>query len=136
MTASKRILALGAVVMHLLAPSPALSAPQLVVIANRNVEMSAAEVADVFLGDKLFAGPVKLVPVDNALLQEAFLVKVLKLDAAKYSGGWVKKSFREGLNPPPLKSGDAEVIEYVKHTPGAIGYVGSVPAGVTVIQKY
>lgn len=136
MRASQRILALGILAMPLLAAPPAVSAQQVVVIANSNVQLAGSEVPDVFLGDKQFAGPVKLVPVDNGPLLEAFLGKVLKVDGAKYSNGWVKKSFREGLNPPPVKSGDAEVIEYVRRTPGAIGYVGSMPSGVVVIQKY
>ena len=40
------------------------------------------------------------------------------------------------MNPPPVKSGDAEVLDFVRKTPGAVGYVGSAPSGVTVIQKY
>ncbi len=136
MRASKRILALGILLMPLLCLTPAVSAQQLVIIANNNVHLTGNEVPDVFLGDKQFAGGVRLLPVDNGPLQEAFLGRVLKLESARYNNGWVKKSFRDGLNPPPLKSGDAEVIEYVRHTPGAIGYVSSVPAGVVVIQKY
>lgn len=115
--------------------SPAVLA-DLVVIANPATQVAAADVNDVFLGDKQFAGSTKLIPVDNGPLQEAFLSKVLKLDAGKYNAKWAKKSFREGLNPPAVKSGDAEVIDYVKRTPGAVGYVGSAPAGVTVVQKY
>lgn len=107
-----------------------------VVIANPGTQVSAADVADIFLGEKQFAGSLKLVPVDNGPQQEAFLSKVLKLDGGKYNSKWAKKSFREGLNPPAVKSGDLEVAEYVKRTPGAVGYVASAPAGVTVVQKY
>lgn len=107
-----------------------------VVIANPGAQIAPADVEDVFLGEKQFAGSIKLVPVDNGSLQESFLSKVLKLDSGKYNSKWAKKSFREGLNPPAVKSGDAEVIEYVKRTPGAVGYVASSPAGVTVVQKY
>jgi hypothetical protein len=58
----------------------------------------------------------------------------MHMDAAKYNGIWTKKSFRDGLTPPAVKSGDAEVIEFVKRTSGAIGYASSAPAGVKVIQ--
>lgn len=119
----------------LLLPLAAL-AQQVVVIANSGTQISAADVSDVFLGEKQFAGSTKLVPVDNGPLQDAFLAKVLKLESGKYNGKWAKKSFRDGLNPPPVKSGDAEVIEYVKRTPGAVGYVGSSPGGVSIVQKY
>lgn len=111
-------------------------AQQVVVIANSGTQISGADVAEVFLGEKQFAGSTKLVPVDNGPLQDAFLGKVLKMDSGKYNGKWAKKSFRDGLNPPPVKSGDAEVIEYVKRTPGAVGYVGSSPGGVSIVQKY
>ena len=117
------------------APLAAL-AEQVVVIANSGTQLSGADVTEVFLGEKQFAGSTKLVPVDNGALQDAFLSKVMKLDSGKYNGKWAKKSFREGLNPPPVKSGDAEVIEYVKRTPGAVGYVGSAPGGVNIVQKY
>ncbi|MBX3667501.1 MAG: phosphate ABC transporter substrate-binding protein [Rhodocyclaceae bacterium] len=111
-------------------------AQQVVVIANPALQLTAADLPDIFLGEKQFAGSVKLLPVDNSGLQEQFLNKALSMDAAKYNGRWVKKSFRDGVNPPPIKSGDAEVGEYVKRTPGAVGYVGSAPAGVTVVNKY
>jgi ABC-type phosphate transport system substrate-binding protein len=68
-------------------------------------------------------------------VQSNFLAKVMHMDVAKYNGIWIKKSFRDGLTPPAVKSGDAEVIEYVKRTPGTIGYVSALPPGVTIILK-
>ena len=125
----------GVVLLAFSLPAGAL-AQQIVVIANSELRLSADDVADVFLGEKQFASGVKIVPVDNGPLQEAFVGKVLNMDSVKYNGKWAKKAFREGLNPPPVKSGDAEVGEYVKRNPGAIGYVSSVPAGVTVIRRF
>jgi hypothetical protein len=52
----------------------------------------------------------------------------------KYSSAWTKKSFRDGLTPPAMKSGDAEVIDFVKRNPGAVGYVSSAPSGVNVAR--
>jgi hypothetical protein len=107
------------------------------VICNPGVSLQASDVKDVFLGDKAFAGPVKLAPADNAAAQAAFLEKVLKLDAGKYSSVWTKKSFRDGVNPPPVKGTDAEVAAYVRQTAGACGYVGTNPAdGVTVVARF
>lgn len=110
----------------------------LYVIANPSPDagITMNDIRDVFLGEKQFIGAVKIVPVDNLAAQSAFLGKVLKMDAAKYSATWTKKSFRDGLNPPAPKSGDLEVLNYVKSTPGAVGYVTSKPGNVTVIQKY
>ena len=106
------------------------------VIANAGVGLSGDEVRDVFVGEKQLAGSVKLVPLDNASAQADFLAKVMKIEAAKYSTLWAKKSFRDGINPPPVRSSDAEVINAVKNTPGAVGYVSKAPADVKVIQKY
>ncbi len=106
------------------------------VIANSSVQLTGAEVRDVFVGNKQLAGAVKLVPVDNANVQSQFLANVMKVDVAKYGSIWIKKSFRDGLIPPAMKSGDAEVLEYVKKTAGAVGYVGSAPNGVKVVQKF
>jgi hypothetical protein len=106
------------------------------VIANPGVTLAPDEVRDVFLGDKQLAGSTKLVPVDNAAEQKDFLDKVLKLDAGKYNAIWVKKGFRDGLNAPPVKNTDAEVIAIVRGTPGAISYVASPPKDLKVLGKY
>jgi ABC-type phosphate transport system substrate-binding protein len=110
------------------------SAADVVVISNSTIKVSADEVKDIFLGEKQFAGSTKLDVIDNAALQGDFLSKVMHMDEAKYHSIWTKKSFRDGLTPPAVKTGDAEVIEYIKRTPGAIGYVSTKPAGVTVVK--
>jgi hypothetical protein len=104
------------------------------VVCNPGVTLPAAEVRDVFLGDKQFAGPVKLVPADNAAAQADFLAKVLKMDAGKYATTWTKKSFRDGINQPATKGSDGEAIEFVRRTAGACSYTSSAPgAGVAVV---
>jgi ABC-type phosphate transport system substrate-binding protein len=109
-------------------------AGDVVIIANSSVNLSAGDVRDVFLGEKQFAGSTRLTPVDNAALQESFLSKLILMTNAKYTGIWTKKAFRDGLTAPAMKSGDAEVIEYVKRTPGAVGYVANAPAGVNIVK--
>jgi len=106
-----------------------------VMITNPAITLSADDVHDVYLGEKQMAGTVKLMPVENGAAQAAFLAQVLKLDAAKYATNWTKKSFRDGLTPPPVKATDAEVIDFVKRTPGGVGYVSSAPAGGVNVVK-
>jgi hypothetical protein len=107
------------------------------VICNSGVTLAPADVRDVFMGEKQFIGSVKLLPADNSAAQSAFLSKVLKMDAGKYSVAWTKKSFREGANPPPVKGSDAEALEYVKRTPGACSYVATQPpAGVLTVAAF
>lgn len=106
------------------------------VIAHNGLGLTHGDVKDVFIGDKQIVGGTKIVPMDNASLQGDFLEKVLNMDAGKYGNIWTKKGFRDGLNPPPVKSSDSEVISAVKSRPGAVGYVSSEPDGVKVIKKY
>lgn len=111
------------------------AAEDLMVITNPGVALGAGDLSDVFLGEKQFAGSVKLVPVDNATAREAFLARVIKMDPAKYTASWTKKSFRDGVNPPAFKATDAEVVEFVKRTQGGVGYVQRAPQdGVKVIE--
>jgi hypothetical protein len=106
------------------------------VIANPGVVLSSDEIRDVFLGEKQFAGHLKLVPVDNLNLQTDFLSKVLQTDERKYAARWTRKSFREGLAAPAVKGSDAEVLSFVRATTGAIGYVTSSGSGVKVLEKF
>lgn len=106
------------------------------VISHPGIALSPSDVKDIYLGEKQFAGPVKLVPLDNASSQERFLSRVLNLEKTKYATVWTKKAFREGLHQPSMKSGDSEIVELVKRTPGAVGYVSATPNGVNIVQKF
>ncbi len=102
------------------------------VITNAGVTISLADVRVIYVGEKQFAGAVRLVPVDNLGAQERFLAAFLKVDDGKYNSIWAKKSFREGVNPPPLKATDGEVVDFVRRTPGAVGYIADVSKAVGV----
>jgi ABC-type phosphate transport system substrate-binding protein len=120
----------------LLAACGVTQAAEVYVIANADLELTPEEVKEIFLGEVQFAGALKLQPVDNAGAQGEFLARVLKMSGTKYQGMWTKKAFRDGLNAPPLKATDAEVLSFVRSNPGAIGYVSSAPAGVRVVGKF
>jgi hypothetical protein len=100
------------------------------------VTLGADEIREVFLGDKQFAGAVKLAPVENGSLQADFQSRVLKVDAARYASIWSKKGFRDGLTPPPVRASDADVINAIKSNPGTVGYVSKPTPEVKVLQKY
>jgi ABC-type phosphate transport system substrate-binding protein len=127
--------AVWALTLTLLALSP-LAACAGEVIANTGVLLSADEIRDVFLGEKQFAGSLKLIPVDNGSLRGEFLAKVLQTDERKYAARWTRKSFREGMAAPAIKGSDAEVIAFVRSTPGAVGYVSAGASGVKVLEKF
>jgi hypothetical protein len=113
---------------------PAIAGDALYVICHPSVQLSQEELRDVFLGEKTFAGDVRLTPADNRAAQAVFLERVLKMAPAKYSTTWTKKSFRDGVNPPPVKGSDAETIEFVRHQVGACSYVTTAPgSGVHIV---
>ena len=120
------------VLLNLLA---AVAYADIVVIANANVELTQADVKDVFMGEKQSAGSVKLSIVDNKSIQDNFLSKVLGVDKVKYNATWAKKSFQDGIAAPKVKGSDSDVIDFVKSTPGGIGYV-SAPGDAKVIGKF
>ena len=106
------------------------------VIAHPSVTLDSEGIRELYLGEKQFVGPLKLVPVDNVSLQREFLSNVLQTDLRTYAARWTKKSFREGLTAPDMKGSDAEVAAFVRSTPGAVGYVGGTATGVKVLQKF
>ena len=106
------------------------------VIAHDSIDLTPDEIRDVFLGERQLVGNIKLVPADNSAAQAQFLSRVLQTDGPKYYARWTKKTFREGLPAPAVKGSDAEVIAFVKATPGAIGYVSGTTTGVKVLHKF
>lgn len=109
----------------------------LYVVCNLNVSLQSNEVRDVFIGEKSFAGTVRLTPADNLAAQAAFLDRVVKFSADRYTSLWTKKSFRDGASPPLVMVSDTEAIAYVRQTPGACTYVDVLPPlGVRVVGKF
>lgn len=106
------------------------------VIAHPSVNLDAEEIRELFLGEKQFVGPLKLVPVDNSAIQREFMSNILQTDARTYAARWTKKSFREGLVAPDVKGSDAEVAAFVRATPGAVGYIAGKALGVKVLLKF
>jgi hypothetical protein len=105
-------------------------------IAYPSLEISADAIRDAFVGEKQFHAGVKLAAVDNLAVQKEFLEKVMQLDSVRYGNIWTKKSFRDGLNAPPARNGDADVIAFVRANPGAIGYISTPAPGVKIVAKF
>lgn len=106
------------------------------VIAHLTVHVAPEEVREIYAGNMQFAGSRRVIPVDNGAVQGDFLYKVMRMDPDRYVALWTRKTFREGVSPPPVMIGDAEVLDFVRRTPGAIGYVGANPGSANVILKY
>ena len=111
-------------------------AAEVFVIAHAPMQLSAAEIKEIFLGEVQFAGSTKVAPIDNTAAQADFLARVLNLPAARYATLWTKKAFRDGLNAPVVKGTDSEVLAFVRAQSGSIGYVTQVGPGVYVVGRY
>jgi hypothetical protein len=111
-------------------------AADLYLIANPSLDITVDAIRDVFVGEKQFQAGIKLTAIDNLSSQKDFLEKVMKLDSVRYGNIWTKKSFRDGLNAPPSRGGDAEVMAFVRANAGAVGYVASPPSGVKTVAKF
>jgi hypothetical protein len=111
---------------------------EIYVVTRPDAKVSLDDIREIYLGDKEFSGGVRLVPVDNQTAQAEFVVKALSMNLQRYNTLWVKKAFRDALNPPTVKATDSEVLEFVKRTRGAVGYVSSVPRekNVIVVGKF
>jgi ABC-type phosphate transport system substrate-binding protein len=103
---------------------------QVLVIANPSVgatDVSKAELRDVFTGaSSSLKGAAQVTPVllKGGTVNNDFLdLYVGKSDSA-FRASWRGILFSgQGMLPKTLDS-DAAVVEYVAHTPGAIGYIG------------
>jgi ABC-type phosphate transport system substrate-binding protein len=78
-------------------------------------------------------------PVDqreSTAVREAFTTWVHRRSVQAVSFFWQQQVFSGRGAPPPERSSDASVIEYVTENPGAVGYVspGAKLSGVKVIQ--
>jgi hypothetical protein len=119
----------------LLAPGAACAGE---LIAHPSVSLTVDEVRELYLGERQFAGKLKLVPVDNIALRSEFLSKVLQTDERKYAARWLRRSLHEGLEAPELMDGDAQTCAFVRSTPGAVGYVSKSTgtAGIKILAEF
>jgi hypothetical protein len=113
------------------------SAADYKVIANPSVTASAVSVDDlksVFLETKMDLGSGHVVPVleKSGPAHEAFLKDCLGKSDAALSTYYRSLVFTGKGGLPKTLGSDADVIEYVAKTKGAIGYVGASAASGSV----
>jgi ABC-type phosphate transport system substrate-binding protein len=133
--------ALAAIMLlPLLGPLPAASADgSFVVIVHpeiRGDDLPKTILSAIFLGRApRWEDGVDVRPVDQSMsspLRTAFTAAVLDVPPSGIQRFW-SDEIKKGVQPPPVKSSDEDVIAYVASTPGAIGYVSAgaaLPAGV------
>jgi hypothetical protein len=116
---------------------------EFVLIANSGrpeVALSRDEASRIFLRKELSwpqGGEVR--PVDQSAdlpVRERFSEAVHGRSAQVILRYWLQQVFAGRGTPPPALQSDAEVLEYVARTPGALGYVssGTRLAGVKTLK--
>ena len=102
---------------------------QLVVIANSSIkspDVSATDLRDVFTGaSSTLKGGANVAPVllKQGNTHEEFLSHIVGKSDTAFRASWRSLVFSgQGAMPHTLES-ETAVVEYVAHTPGAIGYI-------------
>jgi ABC-type phosphate transport system substrate-binding protein len=95
--------------------------------ANTTTSLSAKEASDLFLKKKTkWSSGTTVMPVDlssASAIREKFSQQVHGKNTAAIRNFWQQAAFSGTATAPAEKGSDADVIEYVKKNPGAIGYV-------------
>lgn len=121
--------------------SPGAAAEPLLVVAHPDTPaLDGRMVQRLFQGkvvqvDGKFLTPVNL-PSGNAT-RELFIQRVVKQDDEQYIAYWTVRRYIGKGAPPRELSSEAELIDFVRRTPGAVGYVDGKgrddPRGVRVL---
>lgn len=105
------------------------SAEDIAVIANSHFPINKVNrsiLKKVYLGKKVNEGRLKIVPIDyqdNSPVRRDFIGKLLISTVGKYQAYWLKQVFREGRTPPRSVQDTRMMIDAVRKTKGAIGYL-------------
>lgn len=116
-----------------------LAAQEFKLVANTSLAVDAIDAATaqkVFLKQVNKVGGAAVTPVDLApasAVREAFSKKVVGRPVGAVQQYWQQKIFSGGDVPPATKASDRDVLDFVKATPGAIGYV-SASAGTDGVK--
>ena len=121
-----------AILLVLLAMASPAHAEQTVVIVNASnptASMRKADVARLFLKETAtWKNGDKVLPVDldnRSRTRADFTREVHGRSVDAILAYWNQKMFSGADVPPPQKSSDRDVIEFVRTNPGAVGYVSA-----------
>lgn len=136
----KKFLVLIILIVAMVASSVTAQSYQVIVNkVNNTASISKKELALVFLKKrKRWENETIIVPIDqqvNANVREYFSKEIFNKNVAAIRSYWQSAIF-SGIDTAPVeKMSDKEVIEFVKHHEGAIGYVSTsiAVAGVNVL---
>lgn len=138
-----RAAALLALALALLGGAPrALAAQDFVVVAHPSLRVDEVRkymVQRVFLKQADRVAGTRVTPVDQYVgspVREAFSRGVVRQPVIEVRRYWQQQLWAGGELPPETRTSDEEVLEFVRTTPGGIGYVSAAADtfGVKVLR--
>jgi ABC-type phosphate transport system substrate-binding protein len=107
--------------------------------ANSTSEISSSELKNIYLGKKTSWGngtKVDVAVLEGGKVHEAFCSGITSKSASQFANFWKTALFTGTGVPPKSARSDAEMIDFVRKNPGAIGYISasSTPSGVKVVS--
>ncbi len=115
-------------------------ATDIIVIAHANVpKMDTKTIAKVFTGKAVIVNNVPVTPFnfEEITLRNEFLQKFLGMNEEEYIAYWtVRQYIGKGAEPRKVSPIQA-MIEHIKNTPGAIGYIPAqnLQSDLNIIEK-
>jgi ABC-type phosphate transport system substrate-binding protein len=99
-------------------------------LANRANALDRGEASKLFLGKRAkwpSGAPVQPVDlVESSPVRRRFSNEILGMGVQNVKSYWQEMVFAGRGNAPPERATDAEVIEFVKANPNAVGYIGAM----------
>lgn len=106
-------------------------------VPDKSLEKESIE--RIYLGKKSqWSNGTRVVPVilKAGATHTAFVKKILDRDASQFSTYWKQAVFTGRGMPPKSFETEAELIDYVSTTPGAIGYASYIPTSKFVNRLF
>lgn len=120
---------LGIVVMLVLTNTPPARAAEILVIAHKSVPVERLEreaIAEIYLGTKTKwedGATIRVVMLKKGTTHETFVQDIVNTTPAKLRDLWKKVVFTGTGTPPKIVKTEADLVEFVAETKGAIGYI-------------
>jgi ABC-type phosphate transport system substrate-binding protein len=121
------------------------AADEIVVVVNANnpvVKMTRSEVIDLFMGRYVaFPDGTKAKAIDlegDHIIKKQFYLDLVNLSIARVNSYWSRIKFTGRARPPISKENEAEVINEIKTSENAIGYISisAVNSNLKVVYKF
>ncbi len=119
-----------------------LYAEEIAVIVNEKGPLSGLEeggIRDIYLGHITFLNGINIIPLNHreGEVKDRFLTNLVGKTSRGYRHYWMKKSFQEGMRLPASYKSFNQIVDKVKESAGAIGYLPASElddtAGIKVI---